>query len=117
MYSLCSAIVQIVKKKPKHKTKTISGTCNPVWGEIFTFTGLNLGFDIVYVEVWDKDRAGSDDLLGTLHFPIVRLQNQPKQDLWLPLAHPKRAPKGQIHLILEYQGPGSMCGYPLVSIP
>ena len=62
----------------KHSTDKSKGT-NPTWTETLRF---NAGSDKLEIEVWDKDRFSSDDLVGKATVSLVQMYNHqlPKQN-------------------------------------
>jgi hypothetical protein len=63
------------------KTKTIKNTLNPIWDEekhiISMPKSMKLEDCILYMEVWDWDRVGTDSFLGSL-----KISGEPLKDLF-----------------------------------
>lgn len=57
----------------QRKTKTIKGTLDPVWEETLELPGLLSDFEAtgITLRVFDWDRIGSDDPLGTVHCSLA----------------------------------------------
>lgn len=49
--------------KQKHSSKAIKSTLNPDWNQLYGFSNIQKGENLI-LSVWDKDLAGSDDSLG-----------------------------------------------------
>ena len=56
-------VVQVAGGK-KEKTSVIKGTVNPVWDETLELSVPDYASP-VYLEVWDHDKIGANDSLGT----------------------------------------------------
>ena len=55
----------------KHSTKKSKGT-DPKWDETLRF---NAGGEKLEIEVWDKDRFSSDDLVGKATVNLTQIYN------------------------------------------
>ena len=63
------------------QTKVIEKELNPVWNKYgeFAFQSEDFSEDCsLYINVWDKDKIGSDDSLGDLKVPIEEMRDTSK---------------------------------------
>ena len=61
------------------QTKIIEKELNPVWNKYgeFAFQSEDFSEDCdLYINVWDKDKIGSDDSLGDIVVPISKMKNR-----------------------------------------
>ena len=58
------------------KTKFIKNNLNPKWNEEFIIKIPNNNQQKLLLEVWDKDRMTSDDLLGTVEIFPSNIKNE-----------------------------------------
>ena len=58
------------------KTKFIKNNLNPKWNEEFIIKIPNNNKQKLLLEVWDKDRMTSDDLLGTIEIFTSNIKNE-----------------------------------------
>ena len=71
-----------------HKTKWIKKTLNPVWNHTFESVEFNPTVTKnLQIEVYDYDRFGKDDLIGTAYINLDWMLNgqQDFLDAWIPL--------------------------------
>ena len=71
-----------------HKTKWIKKTLNPVWNHTFESVEFNPTVTKnLQIEVYDYDRFGKDDLIGTAYINLDWMLNgqQDFLDTWIPL--------------------------------
>jgi len=95
--------VEVILNGNKHKTKTIKKTLNPTWGETFTFqqNTFNPQADLVRLEVYDWDRIGKNDPLGSAVLHISKHMTAGTVDEWIALEPPHSKPShiyGSIHV-------------------
>lgn len=61
------------------------------------------GFDLLQVEVYDKDRF-HDDKIGSATINLTNLYEKQRVDQWFTLESSiRKVDRGQIHLIIEYK--------------
>jgi hypothetical protein len=87
----------------KGVTRVVERNLNPVWDEEFELRVLpgDLESEVLSVEVWDKDRIGSDDLIGEATLPLAAV-------LWQPLSPADRKNSYAWHKICDKAG--KACG-------
>jgi hypothetical protein len=77
-------------------------TLDPVWNEDFTFP-VTRRDAVLKVQVYDKDRFGSDDFEGGVNIDLKSLEHQQRTDMWYDLAVEGDANgNGSIRLKLQY---------------
>jgi hypothetical protein len=55
------------------KTKVMHKNLNPVWNQTFDFEVFDYDNDKFVVEVFDEDKMGSDDIIGSFEIPVRRI--------------------------------------------
>lgn len=101
-----------------YKTKVIDRNLNPTWNETCAFfpTREQMSRDSIRVQVYDKDKASKDDLLGELKINLSWFLQEEVNglDAWYPLCNKKKGTeeesgwskgKGEIHLKIMYVSP------------
>eukprot|EP01094_Clydonella_sp_ATCC50884_P010802 TRINITY_DN2061_c0_g1_i1.p2 TRINITY_DN2061_c0_g1~~TRINITY_DN2061_c0_g1_i1.p2 ORF type:complete len:184 (-),score=76.44 TRINITY_DN2061_c0_g1_i1:216-737(-) len=73
--------VVILCDQQKFKTKVVKSNLNPEWDEQFTIPLTTTG-QRLKVEVFDKDKIGSDDSLGTVELTFQGLTQGQEKDAW-----------------------------------
>jgi len=64
----------------KHKTRTIMKTLDPTWEAAFSYT-LTPGATNLYIQVWDWDRASTDDFLGECYVDLQEVGDNPAYEI------------------------------------
>jgi hypothetical protein len=71
----------------------------------------NPNYDILHIQVWDKDWGSPDDFLGEIEIPVALYLNRGPQDEWKPLIKKRMMgllggkSRGQIHLVISHGQP------------
>lgn len=78
-----------------YRTKTIDNDLNPVWNEYFEFVVDQANGQKLRIELFDYDKMGSDEELGTLAIDLINIKEKRDLDDWLPLDSCKH---GDIHI-------------------
>jgi len=89
----------------KQKSNTVKKNLNPNWNQTFTFNAAPT--DVLHVSVYDWDRFGKDDLLGSSTATFSDLQQGVEKTVWLQLQAPKGGQKGSIELALTAEDFGA----------
>ena len=57
----------------EHKTPVAPKTLAPTWNDHFAFdlTGVDVDFEELLVEMWDKDKVGTDDFMGCVRMRVI----------------------------------------------
>lgn len=83
------------------------GGTDPIWNDAVTFDAVDQ-FNIA-VEVWDQDKVGSDDLIGSTSLPLLPLYRHGYLNEWYPIYYKGKwggkDPAGEIHLEILFEGP------------
>eukprot|EP01089_Gocevia_fonbrunei_P022973 TRINITY_DN949_c0_g1_i1.p1 TRINITY_DN949_c0_g1~~TRINITY_DN949_c0_g1_i1.p1 ORF type:complete len:331 (+),score=98.90 TRINITY_DN949_c0_g1_i1:71-1063(+) len=102
--------VLIKGKYPPRITQVVKKAVNPAWNQNYQFGLGNPYSDELEITLKGVQSTKGHSFLGYLAIPINTLFAQPKQDNWYHLGpRPRKAKKkvvGEIHLVLEYSGPG-----------
>ncbi|KAI8996889.1 C2 domain-containing protein [Pilobolus umbonatus] len=86
----------------KQKTKVISGTNDPVWNQNFTFPLPESRKHYLYIEVFDKDKVGKDDI-GDTKIDLEEVFNGKVLDTWVKLpAKLGLTSHGEVHLHIRF---------------
>eukprot|EP01133_Synstelium_polycarpum_P010993 gene10993-12804_t len=56
--------IRMTSTSKYHNTKVVQKNLNPTWNETFQIELINSAYDLIVLEVYDKDSIGSDDLIG-----------------------------------------------------
>jgi len=64
----------------RHKTRTIMKTLDPTWDEVFSYN-LAPGANSLYIQVWDWDRASTDDFLGECYVDLMAVGDNPNLEI------------------------------------
>ncbi|KAK6100352.1 C2 domain family protein [Brugia pahangi] len=78
-----------------YRTKTIDNNLNPVWNEYFEFVVDQANGQKLRIELFDYDKASSDEELGTLTIDLINVKEKKSLDDWFPLDACKH---GDIHI-------------------
>lgn len=62
------------------------GGKNPNWPNASTCM-RRTNEDVVYIEVWDKDNASSDDMIAQGVFPVAKVEKGGKTTDWINLTY------------------------------
>ena len=96
----------------KHKTKWIKKTLNPFWNHTFDVEFNPRICSKLLIKVFDYDRFGKDDLIGTAYIDLewMNFGQQDVLDEWIPLSvivndkkakTTKNMQKGSVHIKLQ----------------
>eukprot|EP00743_Colponemidia_sp_Colp-15_P006197 GILK01006664.1.p1 GENE.GILK01006664.1~~GILK01006664.1.p1 ORF type:complete len:1102 (+),score=210.12 GILK01006664.1:226-3531(+) len=89
--------------RQQHKTKVVRKCLNPTWDEEFEFLVSSLEVQSLRLEVYDKDKAFSDDRIGACDLPLKDLLKTSRIDTQVSLGvNKKNQPRGSIHVILTF---------------
>eukprot|EP00742_Colponemidia_sp_Colp-10_P008469 GILJ01009176.1.p1 GENE.GILJ01009176.1~~GILJ01009176.1.p1 ORF type:complete len:1090 (-),score=186.68 GILJ01009176.1:145-3414(-) len=89
--------------RQQHKTKVVRKSLNPTWDEEFEFLVSSLEVQSLRLEVYDKDKAFSDDKLGACDLALKDLLQTSRIDTQISLGvNKKNQPRGSIHVILTF---------------
>ena len=97
----CDAYCQIQFGKQKAQTRIIDNSLTPKWRQQFSFEILDFQEDFLFIQLYDHDSVGKDDLISNLEIRPKLIQPGIIIDQWY-LMHPiikKTTP--QIHLIIH----------------
>ncbi|KAI8974899.1 C2 domain-containing protein [Pilobolus umbonatus] len=86
----------------KQKTSVCENTNNPVWNQTFTFPLEESRNHKLYIEVFDKDKVGEDDV-GEGKFDFADAFNGQPIDTWVNL--PSKlglSSHGEVHLYIHF---------------
>ncbi|KAK8880656.1 Protein Aster-C [Tritrichomonas musculus] len=90
------------KTKEKFKTKVCKKTYTPIWDEEFHIPVEKDQDSFIHAELYDWDRASSNDLISTRDFPINSFKSGVVIDDWYEFNAAKKIPKpGRVHLIFH----------------
>ena len=120
-------IVSLSMDRTRRSTRVIQSTLNPVWEETLEMP-VRLPVQMLEVDIYDKDVAGSDDYIGKVYIPVERLPNGKPISGWFPIVYTKEnedpgtelvfgdpgtTPAGAIHLSvrLDYKIRSELRGY------
>ncbi|CAG9318375.1 unnamed protein product [Blepharisma stoltei] len=85
----------------KHRTVVAhSAGKYPNWQDQLVFTKSSE--DIISFEVWDKDTASADDLIGEASLAIATILAKPNYEEWVPLTYKGRK-AGEIRVNITFQ--------------
>lgn len=84
------------------KSKTIKKTLTPEWKEDFAFIVPDLDTPIE-LEVWDWDRVGGDDFIGSGVILLRSLAEETTTD-WFPILTKKGKPAGEVEMTITFKG-------------
>ncbi|EGG14639.1 hypothetical protein DFA_10897 [Cavenderia fasciculata] len=87
--------LRVTSNSRTFQTKVIPKNLNPVWNESFIVEIQNAQYDLVVVEVYDKDAVGSDDLIGFVPIDPALLPKGIEVTTWEKLSW---VPHGDINL-------------------
>lgn len=90
----------VVMGNQKHRTRVHDSAGKfPNWQDQLVFNRTNE--DIVSIEVWDKDTASSDDLVGEATLSIHTITSKPNYEEWVPLTY-KGKKAGEIRISVQF---------------
>lgn len=90
------------KTNQKFKTKVIRKTYSPIWDEEFHIPVERDQNSFIHAELYDWDRASSNDLISTRDFPICNFKVGVVLDEWYDFTAAKKVPKpGKVHLVFH----------------
>ena len=81
-------IVSLSRDRTRQSTRVIQSTLNPVWNETLEMP-VRLPVQMLEIDVYDKDVAGSDDFIGKVYIPVERLPNGKPMTGWVPIVYTK----------------------------
>mmetsp|Transcript_21082 Transcript_21082/g.51423 ORF Transcript_21082/g.51423 Transcript_21082/m.51423 type:complete len:421 (+) Transcript_21082:2-1264(+) len=82
-------LVRVSEEAKSWRTKSVSRSLNPQFNEIFHIPLTNPTARLLYFHVYDKDKVGSDDLLGFARVPVKEIVEKGTWDGRLELAPPE----------------------------
>lgn len=97
----------IMHHEGKLMTRVVERNLNPIWNEEFVLHPHKPEYDIVQIQVYDKDRIGADTLLGKVDLPVAQYWKRGFIDEWIPLQPKKKMGKpafGELHILINYNG-------------
>jgi len=65
----------------KHKTRTIMKTLDPTWDAVFSYNLVPGAPTNLYIQVWDWDRASTDDFLGECYVDLMAAKDNPSLEI------------------------------------
>ena len=96
--------------RARYRTNVVDKSLEPVWADAdFALRGPDIdATETVRIDVYDKDKVGRDDLLGTAEVPVVELWGRDGEPIegWFHLFC-DGAPAGQVHLSMQVTGAGA----------
>jgi hypothetical protein len=81
-------VVTLSRDRTRRSTRVISSTLNPVWNEILEMP-VRFPVQLIEIDIFDKDVAGSDDFIGKIVIPLERLPNGKPMSGWVPITYTK----------------------------
>jgi len=99
----------LIHHEPKLMSRVVERNLNPIWNEEFVLHPHNPEFDIIQIQVFDKDRIGADTFLGKVNLPVAQYWKRGLIDEWIPLQAKRKLNKpafGEIHLLVSYNDVG-----------
>ena len=85
----CDAFVKMCLGEQRRESRICKVNYDPTWDETFEFEVCGESEDLV-LTVWDWDRIGKDEFVGSLHLPVGELKSYLQQDKSFPLQRAHR---------------------------
>ncbi|KAK3267600.1 hypothetical protein CYMTET_23856 [Cymbomonas tetramitiformis] len=92
-------VVKVGRAVNKTKTHTDGGT-NPVWNERFVYSLQTE--EEVEISIWNKNQLMTDDSLGTVRIPLMKVFTDGHDDVEAPVICPKGTARGVVKIILQF---------------
>eukprot|EP00960_Hanusia_phi_P078033 768772-Hanusia_phi.AAC.7 len=80
----CDAFVKLCLGEQRKESSICKLTYDPTWNETFEFQVRSDSEELV-LTVWDWDRIGQDEFVGSLHLPVAEMTSSLLQDQCIPL--------------------------------
>ena len=94
------------KTKEQYKTKVIKKTYSPIWNAEFHIPVEKSPDCFIHAELFDWDRASTNELISTRDFPISLFKSGVVVDDWFEFKAAKKVPKpGKVHFIFHLSLP------------
>lgn len=84
-------------------TKVVQNNLNPVWDEVHEFHVYNDSSDVLYITIYDRDKAQSDDVLGKCELSIASLPRNACLNIQRQLVISGKRRAGILHMVIEYK--------------
>ena len=97
----CDGYCKIQFGKQKAQTRTIDNSLTPKWRQQFSFEILDFQEDFLFIQLYDHDSVGKDDLISDLEIHPRTLQPGIIIDQWYTMRRIIKKSSPQIHLIIH----------------
>ena len=97
----CDGYCKIQFGQQKAKTRTIDNSLTPHWRQEFFFDILDIQKDYLFIQLYDHDSLGKDDLIADLDIFTQFLQPGIIIDQWYPMNSRIKNYIPEIHLVIH----------------
>ena len=97
----CDSYCKIQFGKLKAETRIIDNSLTPKWRQQFSFEILDFQEDFLFIQLYDHDSIGKDDLISDLEIHPRSLQSGIIIDQWYSMRRIIKKSSPQIHLIIH----------------
>ena len=97
----CDGYCKILFGQQKGKTRIIDNSLTPHWRQEFFFDILDIQKDFLYIQLYDHDKLGKDDLIADLEIYTQFLQPGINLDQWYPMNSRIKNHIPEIHLVIH----------------
>ena len=92
----------------KYKTRYIEKTFNPKWNETFQIP-LRFSRDNFQITMYDHDKVGNDDVIGSTAFPVTEFTPGQPVDKWIDLTPgPNVKKRARLHVVFHLAEEGDV---------
>jgi hypothetical protein len=97
----CDAYCKIQFGKQKVQTRIIDNSLTPRWRQQFSFDLIDFQDDFLYIQLYDHDSVGKDDLISDLEIKPQSMEPGLVIDKWYTMHQIIKKSIPQIHLVIH----------------
>ena len=98
---LCDAYCKIKFGQQKAQTRIIDYSLTPHWRQEFSFDVLDIQNDFLFIQLYDHDNIGKDEIISDLSIKINELKPGEIIDKWFNMNQIEKKTIPKIHLIIH----------------